>query len=284
MRKYYYLLGFALIACGALLAVRIADRADGPLRMEWEHFVMDGHRTGVTVASADNVREAMGESDGVRYTAPNGTVFEGGSTPAVAKLLIDVQPRFTHLKQVLAYAPEALERRKPESPLYDWLADQLLADVARLTGHRCDVSIANFGGVRADIPAGNVLADDLVSMFPFRNYLCYVALSGSDLLRIFEQLAAHPQIIGGARMVVKDGKIKHLEVGGRPIDRNKTYGLATIDFLLDGGDGLRLARNARELIVTETRVVDAMLPAVKAYGDAGRPFTYSCDGRFIIEK
>lgn len=283
MRKYFYILGFVLILAGSLMAVRNAGKSDGPYRLEWKRFEMDGHRTGVVIASAENVREALGESDGIRYTAPNGTAFKGGSTPAVAKLMIDIQPRMKHIKEVIAHAPAAMERHKPESALTDWIADQLLVSVERLTGRHCDVSITNFGGIRTDIPAGDVLTDDIVSMFPFRNYLCYVALSGEDLLRIFERLARSPQIIGGARMVVKDGKIRQLEIGGKPLDRRKVYGLATIDFLLDGGDGLKLAANAKELIVTQTKVVDAMLPAVKACGEAGRPFEYSCDGRFVIE-
>ena len=283
MRKFLTGLGFALIAVGVFFSLRAAQHAD-PLRMSWQRYVMDGHRTGVVTPSADNVREALGESDGSTYLAPNGKTFKGGATPAVAKLLLDVQPRFASLKQVIAFAPKPFLREKPESELYDWIGDQIMKDVARLTGRKVDVGFANYGGVRTELPAGDVLADDIVSMFPFKNYLCYVALRGSDLRAIFEQLARHPQIIAGARMRVRDGKIVSLEVGGKPLDDQRIYGVATIDFLLDGGDGLKIARNARELIITQTRMMDAMLPAVKAFGDSGQPFVYQRDGRFVIEK
>lgn len=283
MRKFFYLLGFVLIGCGVLFSVRAARRADAP-RFTWKHYLMDGHRTGVVMPSADNVKEALGVVEQGVYTAPSGAVFQDGATPKVAQLLIDVQPRFSHLKRVIAYAPQPLLRTKPESALFDWIADRLMVAVSDLTGRHVDVSVMNFGGVRTEIPAGDVLVDDIVSMFPFRNSLCYVALRGSDLRTVFEFLAGKPQAIGGARMVVKEGRIESLEIGGKPLDDKKIYGVATIDFLLDGGDGLKIARNARELIVTDTRVVDAMLPAVEALGKAGKPFEYQTDGRFVIER
>ena len=55
---------------------------------KWEAYNIDGHRTGVTVPTATNAAEAMGVVEDGIYTAPNGKVFEGGSTPEVAALLL----------------------------------------------------------------------------------------------------------------------------------------------------------------------------------------------------
>ena len=58
--------------------------------MTWEKVAIDGHMTGVTAPTADNVAEAIGVVDSLTgaYTAPNGKVFTDGSTPKVADLLI----------------------------------------------------------------------------------------------------------------------------------------------------------------------------------------------------
>ena len=219
------------------------------------------------------------------YTAPNGRSFESGSTPAVAQALINVQPDMARLKEVIAYAPEDLVRSKPECALFDFIVDRLAADVAKVTGRRVDFGFTNTGGIRVDIPAGDVLLDDLVSMLPFKNYLTWVELKGSDLRTVLEYMAeTKPQCISGGRVVIKGGKLVSAEIGGEPLDDERVYGVATIDFLLDGGDGFKLARGARDYVITDVLIGDAILADVRALTAAGKPLEYKTDGRITVEE
>lgn len=255
-------------------------------RYTWEHFKMDGHRTGVTVPAADNVAGALGRVDGDLYVAPNGTGFPRGSaTYAVASDMIAAQTVMARVKEVIGRSERELVAHAPESELSNWLVDHLMEDVAALTQRRVDVGVANFGGIRVSLPEGDVFLDDLLSMFPFRNYLCYVGLKGSELQDLFDQMAAtRPQVLGGVKFVVTDHRIDTLLVGGRPIDPEATYGVATIDFLLDGGDGLSIARNAQELIITDVRIIDSMLPYARSFAAAGKPISYYTDGRVVVNR
>ena len=234
---------------------------------------MDGRRTGVTAPNAENVSQALGTVSDSSYLAPNGTVWEQGSaTYAVANDLIAVQPLMKELKTVVGYASEDMEAHAPESELSNWWVDHLMASTARLTGRKVDVGILNFGGIRTSLARGEILLEDFVSMFPFKNNLVYVALKGSDLQEVFNTIAAsRPFVLGGVKMVVKD------------LDPNKLYGVATVDFLLDGGDGLTVGKNARELRITDSRVIDAVLTDVRALQAAGQPLTYFTDGRLVYE-
>lgn len=252
----------------------------------WEKYRMDGHRTGVTVPGAENPAAALGTVDGDTYTAPNGTAWQKGSaTYGVAADLIAVQPQMKEIKTVVGFATRDMEAAAPESELSNWWVDRTMEDVARLAKRKVDVGILNFGGIRTSIPQGEVWLDDFVSMFPFKNDLCYVALKGSDLQALFESIAAsRPFVIGGAKMVVKQHRIDTLLVGGKPIDPKKTYGVATVDFLLDGGDGLSVAKNAKELVNTGTRVIDAVLPYVYSLQAAGKPIEYFTDGRLVFDE
>lgn len=247
----------------------------------WQKYRIDGHRTGVTAPSADNVPQALGVVAGDTYTAPNGRSFRKGSaTYGVAADLIAVQPQMKDLKEVVGFAPRPMAASAPESELSNWWVDRLMVDVADLTRRKVDVGFLNFGGIRVDLPQGDLLLDDFVSMFPFKNYLTYVALKGSDLKEIFNFIAAsRPFVIGGAKLVVNNHRIDTLLVGGKPIDPKKTYGVATVDFLIDGGDGMTVGKNAREMIVTNTTVIDAVLPYVRSLQAAGKPVEYFTDGR-----
>lgn len=256
-------------------------------RYSWEHFPIDAHRTGVGVPTADNPSKALGTVEDGVYTAPNGKVFEGGATPEVARLLTGVQPAMAYLKEVVAFAPEAMIKEKPESPLSNFIVDRLFADVASAVGprRRVDLAITNFGGIRLDIPQGDVLLDDIVSMLPFANYLSYVQVQGSDLRAVFEYMAEHGvQCVSNVRLHIKGKKLVSAEVGGLPLDDSRLYGLATIDFMLDGGDGYKLARNARDYVITDIRIGDAILADVKAMTAKGQPLAWHTDGRVIIEE
>ena len=85
-------------------------------------------------------------------------------------------------------------------------------------------------------------------------------------------------------MVAENGRLVSAEIGGEPIDDDKVYGLATISFLLGGGDGLSLDHNAVSITTFEdVDVIDAILEHVYAETAAGRPIEYNTDGRVVIK-
>lgn len=275
----------AKLTIAALTAVVICSCAPADYQLSWRKHLIDGHMTGVTVPSATNVSEALGVvADGV-YTSPGGAVFRGGCTPGVAAAMIEVQPRMARLKEVLGCATTEMEKHRPESELSNMVVDVLRDEVAELTGRQVDVAIANFGGIRTDMPCGDILLDDIVSMLPFVNRLSYVALRGKDLRLIFEYLAGTaPQPVSGVRMVIENRELKSLEIGGRPLDDNKTYGVATLDFLLDGGDGLNIAKNAKELIITEELPSQMLEKYIRKVTSEGRSVEYRTDSRVIWKR
>lgn len=264
-----------------LLCAGVAVFAQG---YSWEAVRMDGSRTGCTATSKDNIEEALGCFEGCRYIAPNGRTYARKSSVAkVARIVLDAQPAMARVKDVIAYSPAAMNVSYPESALSNWYVDVIMRKVEELAGRKVDVGVCNFGGIRVDMPEGDVILDDLLSMFPFRNQLVYVEHKGREIRKMLESMAeSRFQVLGGVRVVVEDGQIVSAEIGGEPIDDDKVYGVATISFLLAGGDGLALASNAVDLQSFDVDIIDAMLEHVKAETEAGRPVEYHVDGRVII--
>lgn len=251
----------------------------------WETVDMDGSRSGCVSPSKDNVTEAVGRFEGNRYIAPDGRVYKKNSSVArTARAVIDAQPKMARVKDVIAYSTEAMEAHRPESALSNWFIDLLMNKTAQYSGRQVDVGITNFGGIRIDMPQGDVILDDMLSMFPFSNQLVYLEIKGSDLRNIFERMAAGRfEALGGVRIVVQNDKVVSVEVGGEPLDDDKVYGMATISFLLNGGDGLALQENALSVKVFEDiDIIDAVLEHVREETAAGRPIEYSKDGRVTI--
>ena len=253
---------------------------------EWKAVPMDGSRTGCVSPSKDNVVEALGTFKGRKYVAPNGRTYRAKSSVGkAARSVIDAQPAMAKVKDVIGYSTEAMTVKYPESALSDWFVDLLMARTEKLAGKKVDVGVANFGGIRIDMPEGDIILDDMLSMFPFKNQLVYVEHTGKQIREFLEEMAAGRfQVLGGVRVVADGGKLISAEIGGEPIDDEKIYGLATISFLLGGGDGLTLDRNAVSVTVFENEdIIDAVLEYVKNETAAGRPIEYKTDGRVVIK-
>lgn len=263
-----------------LMCVSLAASPAGAFGFKWKAIPMDGSRTGVKAPSATNVKEAMGEMQGRSYVAPNGRRFAGRSATAkAARLMLAAQPGMASVKEVVGFCPTGLERGGTENVLGDWAVDILMSGTEKVTGKKIDVGILNHGGIRIDMPAGEVLMDDLMSMFPFKNYACRLEMKGSELRAMMQSSARRPPVIGGLKVTVKDGEVLEILVGGEPLDDNRVYGVASIDFLVTGGDNIFTGREMDNLQVTDQLVFDVIEDYVRELTAAGKPIEKQRDGR-----
>ncbi len=114
---------------------------------------------------------------------------------------------------------------------------------------RADVAITNGGGIRADIPRGAIRVADVYDALPFDNYVVAVGMKGKELREALEhgvsgletEDGSFPQVSGLSFVLSgrspKGARVRDMRVGGRPIDFEETYVVATNDFLAAGGDG-----------------------------------------------
>ena len=253
---------------------------------KWRCVSMDGSRTGCTAATSDNVSEALGRigEDGA-YTSPSGNLYAPGSVTAkVASVVLSAQPDMAHVKKVIAFSDEIMTNTGKESPLSNWFVEIVMNKVSALSGKKVDVGIGNFGGIRAGMPKGDVTLDDIKSMFPFKNYVVYLELPGSILKSIFEGMAAGRfQAVCGPRIVVEDGSLVSAEIDGRPIADDELYSVATISFLLHGGDGLTLADGAVNMKEYEVSIADVVLEHIYSLTASGRHVRGS-EARYVTIK
>ena len=264
------------------LVLCLALQPAGAFGFKWKAIPTDASRTGITAAGTENVDEAMGSFKGRTFVAPNGRKFKKNTATAkAARLMIDAQTVVAPLKEVVGYCPEGLSRRGPSSLLGDWTADCLKAAAEKATGRHVDIAITNNGGIRADLPKGDVMVDDLMSMFPFKNYICYVTMKGEDVLNLFNSMAGHMQCVSGVKVTVKDRQVQELLIGGEPLDKEKVYSIGTIDFVLNGGDGIFAGRNSLELIQTDLKLYDGILAYVRELTASGKYIEQQADGRVV---
>ena len=259
-----------------MLCLLLLSFAGHAQEYEWSSVRMDGSRTGCVAVTGMDFDKSIGslKEDG-SYLAPNGRIYEEGTaTASVAAIVHAAQPELARVKTVIAYSEEEMITAKKETPLSNWFVDIVTNKVSALSGKKVDVCICNFGGIRVNMPKGNVMLDDMLSMFPFKNNVVYLEQKGSELRKIFETMAATRfQAIGGVEIVAEDGKLTKALIGGQPIDDEKLYSVATISFLLYGGDSLTLAENAQNMTIYDIPIIDVVLEHIAALNAEGKNIT-----------
>ena len=74
------------------------------------------------------------------------------------------------------------------------------------------------------------------------------------------------------------------QIGGQPLDINRTYKMATIDFLMDGGDGVSFTKCAMNKIETGILIRDAIVDYIRQMNAEGKVLRLVKDGRVIINE
>lgn len=139
----------------------------------------------------------------------------------------------------------------PESELGNLLADIMLWSGSKYDEHP-DVGMYNLGGIRAALPSGDVTFGDVVDIAPFENKICFLSLTGKQLKTLFTQMMSRGAAVskGIEAEYLREGKelkLTSLKLDGKKISDKKMYRIATIDYLIQGNDGFRELRNAKEL-------------------------------------
>jgi 2',3'-cyclic-nucleotide 2'-phosphodiesterase (5'-nucleotidase family) len=160
--------------------------------------------------------------------------------PAVVARL---EPYRRQVAPVIGEVVGVAERRLVRDYRAESSLGSFATDVMRREG-RADVAIHNAGGLRADLPEGNVTKGNVLDAFPFVNSLVTVELTGRQIREVVEQgltLERGMVQVSGLRAVYDldrpaGRRLVSLAIGGRPADDAKVYRVATNSFLAQGGD------------------------------------------------
>lgn len=153
-------------------------------------------------------------------------------------------------------SPYEYERKSPE--MLNLLSDFVRVRGAELCGKPVDLAIMNKGGIRNSLAAGPITQGEIIDIAPFDNSIVVMDIKGSDLIENLGIMAAQEgNGVSGNVNVLYDPSTKAINsatIDGKPINPDKTYRLATIDYLAAGNDymeplkrGVMLARSPEVL-------------------------------------
>lgn len=191
------------------------------------------------------------------------------------------------MSPVIGEAAVALERYLPESPLMNFAADALLAMAREVTGEHVDIAITNRGGLRSNIPAGEITLGNMYKVFPFENTLVMLTLNGGQLMQLCREVASvGGEAIAGIRLVITpQGELVSATVAGKPVEMERDYRVATSDYLSQGNDRMKaLALGTERDVWSNISVRNLLVQYIMKLAAEGKALSAVCDGRITVEE
>lgn len=189
---------------------------------------------------------------------------------------------------VIGHCDETLTAYTPASPLSNFLTDILLQyapiSASEAEFEKCDVSLLNFGGIRASLNAGDITVGDIYAVSPFDNYVVFATLKGSELKKIFMKFTdKHCEPYAGAQITYRNGKPIAITVNGQPVEDERLYHLATLNFILEGGDDILTGIIYEKTFYTPVIFRDFLISEIKKMTQNGQTIQRKLDQRVIIK-
>ncbi|KID12597.1 bifunctional metallophosphatase/5'-nucleotidase [Ponticoccus alexandrii] len=194
--------------------------------------------------------------------------------------------------EVVAETSEAIEGNRDVCRAMECSMGNLVADAMldRVKDQGVEIAIANSGGLRASIDAGEVTMGEVLTVLPFQNTLSTFQVSGATVVEALENGVSQieegggrfPQVAGMTFTVDPSAeagsRVSEVMVGGEPIDPEKTYGLVSNNYVRNGGDGYAMFVDAENAYDFGPDLADV----TAEYIAENAPYTPYTDGRIKI--
>ena len=214
-------------------------------------------------------------------------VDEVNQDSSIIQLFTPYKKKMTkEITKSLSFSTKILERTDGnlQSTLGNLVADLSYEKANELfknkTGKTVDFSMSNYGGIRAAIMKGDVTVSNAFELMPFDNTLVVVELNYDKIKALFNYFVvkkrAHP-LSKNIQLTIENDSYNVL-INGKPIKKDRTYFVATSNYLQKGGDGMIFFSEPESLFDSNFLIRDAIVD----YFESKDTLRANLDDRVII--
>lgn len=187
------------------------------------------------------------------------------------------------IQTVIGTALRTLTKGKPQSLQGNFTADALFDYASGLWGD-VDFAVMNTGGIRSILNRGQITIGNMYEIFPFDNRMVLLELQGKAVVELFDAIAKKEGecLSKNIEVVIKDKTVRSLKIGGKAIDRNRIYRIATIDYLAEGNDRMEALTKAVKVTDSNMLIRDAMIEYIKKQTAGNKAIDSNLDNRITV--
>jgi len=176
------------------------------------------------------------------------------------------------INEKLTYTPKDVTRfdGKMQSTLGNYLADACYVKANEIfmkeKNQQVDFAMFNYGGIRAGISKGTVTYENAFKLMPFENTLVVTELSYDKVVELFDYFYQNKkaQPISKQVEITLTNKGLSVKLNGKQLDKNKTYFVATSNYLQTGGDRMNFFKDPIYLFETNYLMRKAIIESFKS--------------------
>jgi 2',3'-cyclic-nucleotide 2'-phosphodiesterase (5'-nucleotidase family) len=186
-------------------------------------------------------------------------------------------------RTVIGTAERTLTATKPQSLLSNFTADAIFDYASGLWG-LVDFAVINIGGIRNTLNQGPITIRNMYEIYPFDNRIVLLELSGRAVEELFDSIAQKEGegLSKNVETVIRDKTVRWLKIGGKPIDENKIYRVATVDYLAEGNDRMEALSQAVKIADSNRLVRDVLIEHIKKQTTENKTIDADLDNRITI--
>lgn len=191
------------------------------------------------------------------------------------------------LGEIIGYCPTEMTSFPPASPLSNFLTDLLYNYGNDYCNKKkigsVDMALLNFGGIRAELPAGEVTLGKIYKISPFDNQVVIISLKGSELKKALQRFTTKSnQPYSHVTIEYHNVKPFKILINDQPINDNQIYNLVTLDFIQTGGDKILQDINFDKVYNTYIIWRDVIINSIKTMTHNKQIIEGKMDHRVII--
>lgn len=206
--------------------------------------------------------------------------------PSIDQMIAPYKQKLdAQMNEVIGYADEALKKEQPDGALGNMVADACLSYAIKNNEKAADFCVLNSGGIRIPgIQQGEITVGRIYELMPFDNMIEVIALDGAACKELFNWIIKWGGApVSGLTFTIENNEAKNITINGSPFDENKTYLVATTDFIANGGDGAGMFKNPSYRAQLNYKLRDAILEYIRDKWANKTNLKADNDGRITIK-
>ena len=157
-----------------------------------------------------------------------------------------------------------------------------------------DIAFLNTGAMKAQIDKGEIKFGNVFNLLPYDNQIVTVDMTGASILKVLEESAANAETIpvkGSTNIIQYAGlqatfdpsqpvghRVSNVTVGGQPLDMDRTYSVASIDYIVSDSNEFPAMHESTNKQVTEFELRDTLHKYIQKHSPLDES-TVKIDGR-----
>lgn len=190
------------------------------------------------------------------------------------------------MNTIIGEAAKKLTKAQPESTLGNWATDLVHQKCEDYLKRKIDFAVLNYGGLRIpSLPKGSITKGKIFELMPFDNLLVVIEIKGKDLPALFNHIAMKGgwPVSKQIKMTGHRDKAVDVHINGRKIENDRTYYVATNNYIANGGDNCTFLKDKKQ-ISTGVLFRNAIIEFVKEETAAGRKLDAALENRIFVLK